>query len=219
MAEYVSTLQPHGALTQPPPAPYRFFRASDGKTRIDTGNISVIHDPGAAKTVVLDHAKQEAHITAVAPQPPAVPGMPQIPGMPSIPAAPQPPAVHVQDLGKSMMHGQQVEGKRYSIQPSPVAQLPQATAVSHAPGMPQMPQKAPLPPQPQAPTIAEVWSSPQLQLPMATRINGSFGQQTTMCQRALPGEPNPAVFQIPANYKQVLPAAPKAPALPKVPGI
>jgi hypothetical protein len=218
MAEYVSTLQPHGAPA-PPPAAYRFFRASDGKTRIDTGNMSVIHDPGSAKTIVLDHAKQEAHISAAAPHPPALPGMPQIPGMPSVPGAPQPPAVHVQDLGKSMMHGQQVEGKRYSIQPPAMPRLPQAPAAPRAPGMPQMPPKPQLPPQPQAPTMAEVWSSPQLQLPMATRINAGFGQQTTMCQRAVPGEPNPAVFQIPPNYKQVLPAASKAPRLPKVPGM
>lgn len=219
MAEYVSTLQPHGAPSQPPPTAYRLFRASDGKTRVDTGDMSVIHDPGAAKTIVLDHAKQEAHISAAAPGPPSLPGMPQLPGVPSLPGAPQAPAVHVQDLGKAMMQGQQVEGKRYSIQPPPMPQPPQMPAVPPVPGMPQMPPRPPLPPKPQAPTMAEVWSSPQLQLPMATRINGSFGQQTTMCQRALPGEPNPAVFQIPANYKQVLPAAPKAPALPKVPGI
>lgn len=205
MAEYVSTLQPQGVQAQPPPTAYRFFRAGDGKTRVDTANLSVIHDPGAAKTIVLDHARQEAHITAAPPQPPALPGMPQIPGMPSMPGAPQPPSVHVQDLGKTVMQGQQVEGKRYSVQPPAMPPVPQAPALPHMPGMPPIPSKPQLPPPPQAPTMAEVWSSPELQLPMATRINGTFGRQTTMCQKAVPGEPNPAIFQIPSNYKQVPP--------------
>lgn len=210
-AEYVSALQPPGGAGQPQSTAYRFFRASDGKTRIDTGGMSVIHDPGAARTITLDHAKKEAHIAAAAPQPPAMPGMPQMPGMPAVPGTPQSPAVQVQDLGKSVVQGQQVEGKRYTIQPPPTPQMPQAPGKPALPGMPQAPAKPQLPPKPQAPITADVWTSPQLQLPMASRANGSFGQQTTICQKAVPGEPNPAVFQIPQDYKQVLPAPPKPP--------
>jgi hypothetical protein len=216
MAEYVSTLQPNGAGPQPPPTAYRLFRASDGKTRVDTGNLSVIHDPGAAKTIVLDHARKEAHIAPAGPNAPALPGMPQVPGMPAMPGAPQPAAMHVQDLGMSAMHGEEVQGKRYFIQPPAPPQMPQPPAAPQTPGMPQKPKLPQLPPKPPTPVSAEVWTSPKLQLPMASRVNGSFGQQTTMCQKAVPGEPNPAVFQIPHDYKQVLPAPGKLPNRPAV---
>jgi integrin beta 8 len=156
--------------------------------------------------------------------------MPQMPGMPAAPGMPQPPQVHVQDLGKSFMQGQEVEGKRYTIQPPAMPQMPQMAKAQvpgpQMPGMPQMPQ-APgmpnppampqIPPKPQLPSTAEVWTSPKLQLPMASRINGSFGQQTAICQNAVPGEPNPAIFQAPPDYKQILPAPPKLPNMPKPP--
>jgi hypothetical protein len=198
MAEYVSTLQPAAAASgSPKQTAYRLFRSSDGKTRVDTGNTSVIHDPSAGKSIVLDHVKKEAQISAAPPpQVPGMPSMPQLPGMPSMPQAPQPPSVHVQDLGKSLMQGREVEGKRYTIQPPAIPQMPKM------PGMPKPPQ---MPQAPQPPTTAEVWTNPQLQLPMATRLNGPFGQQTSICQNAVPGEPHPAVFQIPQDYKQILP--------------
>jgi homeobox protein ESX1 len=142
--------------------------------------------------------------------------MPQIPGMPAMPAAPQMPTMHVEDLGKNMMQGHEVEGKRYTIQPPAMPQMPQAPQMPLKPGIPQPPQ---MPPKPQVPATAEVWTSPSLQLPMATRLNGSFGQQTTICRNAMPGEPNPAVFQIPHDYKQLLPPAPKPPATPQAPAL
>jgi hypothetical protein len=82
------------------------------------------------------------------------------------------------------------------------------------PGMPGPPQLASvpkIPPKPQMPATAEVWTSSKLQLPMATRINGSFGQQTAVCQKATAGEPHPSVFEIPSNYKQSFPVPPKPP--------
>ena len=78
-------------------------------------------------------------------------------------------------------------------------------------GMPQMPS------QPQMPNVAEVWTSGKLQIPMASKIHGGFGQQTAVCQKAVPGEPSPAVFQIPHDYKQILPTPPKLPGTPKLP--
>jgi hypothetical protein len=206
--------------------------------------MSMIHDPAAQKTILLDHVKREAKIMPAIPQAPQ-PGMPAIPGMPAMPAfpgAPQPPAVHVQDLGKSVLQGQPVDGKRYLVQPPPPPAMPQLPGMPKpphaagvpglpqipgmpkppaAPGMPPMPAAPGMPqaPKPPAPVIAEVWTSSHLQLPMATRINGSFGQQTTMCQRAIPGEPHPAVFAIPPDYKQVLPAPPKPPGIPKPPAL
>jgi len=192
-AEYMSTLQPSAAGT-PKQTAYRLFRSSDGKTRVDTGSVSVIHDPTVGRSILLDHVKKEARVSAPAPpQIPGMPAMPQMPGMPPMPAGPQVPPVHVQDLGKALLQGRQVEGKRYTIQPPAM------------PAMPQLPQLPKLPKIPQQPSTAEVWTDPHLQLPMATRLNGPFGQQTSICQNAVPGEPHPAIFQIPHDYKQVLP--------------
>jgi len=225
-AEYTTAFQPAGAASAPQQSAYRLFRASDGKTRVDTGNLSVIHDPTARKTIVLDHLKKQAQITPSVPQSPQVPGtpqMPQVPGMPAMPGGPQMPPVHVQDLGKTFMQGQQVEGKRYTLSPPAMPQtpgMPQAPGMPKAPGMQQMPgmPKLPqMPAKPAMPSTAEVWTSPQLQLPMAIKVNGSFGQQTAVCQKAIPGEPHPAVFQIPPDYKQVLPKPPKLPGMPQPP--
>jgi hypothetical protein len=228
-AEYVSTLERAGAPSVAGGAPqqtvYRLFRASDGKTRMDSGNMSVITDPTAQKTTVLDHLKKQAQIMPSAPQAPptALLQMPHVPAMPGIPGAPQPPAVHVQDLGKSFLQGQEVEGKRYTIQPTPAPPMPRIPGMPKSPqppGMPRAPQ-APgmpqMPPKPPMPVVAEVWTSSKLQLPMATKISGSFGQQTAICQKAIPGEPHPAVFEIPKDYKQLPSVPPKVPGLPKLP--
>lgn len=251
-AEYVSTVQGAAAASAPggtaQQSAYRLFRSSDGKTRVDSGNTSVITDPAAQKTILLDHVKKEAQIVPSVPQAPSMgmpqmPQMPKMPAMPGMPAAPPLPAVHVQDLGKSVIQGQEVEGKRYTIQPPQMPAMPQAPqmpgmpqapqvtgmpkapqvpGMPPAPGMPLMPQ-APgmpqMPPKPQVPTVTEVWTSSKLQLPMATRVNGSFGQMTSICQKATPGEPHPSVFQIPQDYKQLMPAPPKLPAMPKPPAV
>jgi len=79
-----------------------------------------------------------------------------------------------------------------------------------------MPAAPKLPPMP---TTAEVWTSPKLQLPMATKMTGSFGQTTQVCQRVIPGEPHPSAFQIPPGYKVIMPTPPKPPALPKAPAL
>ena len=60
--------------------------------------------------------------------------------------------------------------------------------------------------------VAETWVSTKLQMPVLSRITGSFGQQMCHCKNTVAGEPHPSTFQIPADYKQVgLPAAPKPP--------
>ena len=38
------------------------WRSSDGKTRIDTPQSSVISDPVSQQTIVLDHVKKEASV-------------------------------------------------------------------------------------------------------------------------------------------------------------
>jgi hypothetical protein len=194
-AEYATALQPAsgGAPVQ---SAFRFCRATGGQTRVDSGNTSVISDPAAGHTILLDHVKKTATISQAPPQVPKLPGMPPMPqfAAPGLPTAPQTPGVQVQDLGKSVIQGHEVEGKRFLIPPPPPP----------APGMPQPPK---------GPTVAEVWHSPSMGLPMLTNMSGGFGQLTQVCQRAVPGEPHPAAFQIPPGYKAIL-APPAKPPVP-----
>jgi len=176
---------------------FRFCRATGGQTRVDSGKTSVISDPAAGHTILLDHVKKTATISQAPPQVPKLPGMPPMPqfAAPGVPTAPQTPGVQVQDLGKSVIQGHAVEGKRFLIPPPPPP----------APGMPQSPK---------GPTIAEAWHSPSMGLPMLTKMSGGFGQLTQVCQRAVPGEPHPAAFQIPPGYKAILAPPPQPPAPP-----
>ncbi len=165
----------------------RLYRSVDGKMRFDSGNVSVITDPATQQTIMLDHLKKEFR---------AFPA-PQIsadqlgPGGLAAAALPSPPA-NVQDLGKSFIEGLEVEGKRYTFQPPDAPELP---GLPQAPGLPKLPQA------PQPPATSEVWTSTKLQLPVLTKITGSFGEQTCRCRYAQAGEPSPALFQIPPQYK------------------
>lgn len=168
---------------------YRFSRASDGKTRVDSGTTSVISNPAAGQTILLDHAKKTA---MVKPMPPPVPGMaapqtPQFspPGLPG--AAPQAPGIQVQNLGKNVLQGLEVEGRRYVIPQSPRPQMP---AMPRAPQMPGMPKAPSLPGMPKAPAMPGMPKAP-----------------------AMPGMPaTPQAAQMPGA-----PAPPKAPAAPQMP--
>jgi hypothetical protein len=184
-------------------------RSGDGKTRTDSGNTSVIADPKAQQVTVLDHLTKEAHIMPMQPAPPSPPQLPQKPGMPPTGAAPppfQPPAMHVQDLGKSVIDGHEVDGKRYIIQPPAPPPPPQAPQV---PGGP--PPAPPKPPAAQKPTTADLWTSTKLGLPVMSQVTGPFGKQTSYHKIAETMEPHPAMFQIPPGYKQVMPPAPPLP--------
>jgi hypothetical protein len=52
----------------------------------------------------------------VIPTPPAA-AAPASPGAPKMPGAPASPPLHVADLGKSMIEGHEVEGKRFTFTP------------------------------------------------------------------------------------------------------
>jgi hypothetical protein len=80
--------------------------------------------------------------------------------------------------------------------------MPQAPS---APQAPQMPQKPPMP------TVADVWTSTALGMPVLTKVSGPFGEQTTYCKAAPSAEPHPALFQIPPGYKPIVPPPPAPP--------
>jgi hypothetical protein len=170
--------------------------------RIDTPSSSIISSPEDQKTILLDHLKKEATILPM----PAASGAPA-PGGSKLPGgAPPPPAVQIQDLGKSMIEGHEVEGKRYVL---PAAQKPSAPPMPQMPGSPKspavlkspaLPKSPPLPKSPQ-PTVTEVWVSTQLKTPVLTKITSALGSQTTYCKPTSTQEPHPSMFEIPPGYK------------------
>jgi hypothetical protein len=153
------------------------------KNAIDSGSISVIADPKSQQTIVLDHIKQQAQILPAAPEPPQPPGI----GLAAAAIAPLPtPPVHMQDLGRALIDGHEVEGKRY------VVPMPALAAAPIPPGMPQSPQPT---------VVSEVWTSTKLKMPVLTKTTGSFGQQTCQCKCAPFQDPRSSFFQVPAGYE------------------
>ncbi|HEY3838765.1 MAG TPA: hypothetical protein VGL72_19445 [Bryobacteraceae bacterium] len=218
-ANYANTLQGAQAKAPPVQSAYKFFRASDGKTRVDSGNLSVISNPATAQSIVLDHVKKTATVQATPPPAPAVPGLPQMPpfAMPGMPASPQVPGVKVEDLGKTILQGHEVEGKRFVIPPAtmpqaPALQAPGAPKPPQMPGMPAMPgapQMPGMPAMPGAPAMPGMAGAPKLpQIPGMPAVPG---------MPAAPGIPGVAgAAQIPGV--PAVPGAPKMPAMPGVPG-
>lgn len=188
-AQCLNSFQAPGGSTPQAPSASAMTRSLDGKMRVNMGNISVITHPGAMKAIVLDHVKMVAHTLPI-PQGamPPVPGMPGM-AMPKSPA--QMPPMHVQELGTGFIQGIQAVGKRFTIQPP---STPKPPGMQGAPSMPGAPQ---------APIVAEVWTCAKTQLPVLTKVSGSFGTQTSVCKTAQTAEPHPSTFQIPPGYKQL----------------
>ena len=185
--------------------------------RIDYGTASsIITNPASAKMIILDHVKQEVRIIPI---PPSI-TPPQLtpPGIPGMPGAPVPPPTSmgaVKDLGIKVIQGVEARGTQVVMPALAAVKPPIPPAV---PGMPGAPAVPGMPAAPALPMIAESWVSTKLQMPVLTRITGSFGQSMCHCKNTVPGEPSPTAFQIPPNYKQVgLPPAPTAPAPPSMP--
>jgi hypothetical protein len=174
--------------------PSKLFRSADGRMRADYGDTSVLTKAGDPRTFILDHIKKEVRMI----QPPQLPQMPLPPVNPPQPPGFAPPAgpPHVEDLGKRLIDGIEAEGKRYMV---PLPNPPQA------PNAPQTPQP---------PMITEVWTAVKSKIPVLTKVTGPFGEQLCKCRIVEDLEPNPQLFDIPADYKQA-PEVPRAPAPPK----
>jgi hypothetical protein len=172
--------------------------------RLDTPTTSVISNPASQKTIFLDHIKKEALIIPMpqAGAAPTSPGASKTPG-----TSGTPPSLQVQDLGKSIIEGHEVEGQRFTLAP-PILQAqskPQTpqTTTPKIPGLPASaaPPKPPQPTKPPMPTVTEVWTSVKLKVPVLTKMSSSAGEQTTYCKPTSTEEPHPSVFEIPPGYK------------------
>jgi hypothetical protein len=200
--ECQTTIQPAQDGAPPQQFGWNMLRSADGKTRVDYPNMSVISDPAAGKATILDHVKKEVREVKLpdAPKPPDMPQMPQMPGVPGAP--PTPPNVSVQDLGKRLIDGHEVEGKQFTAPPD-LPKMPSIPKPPAPPAMPGMPQPPAMPAPPPMPTVTEVWTSTQTKVPVLTKVSGAFGRQISQCKPGIPGEPNPAAFQIPPEYKKI----------------
>jgi hypothetical protein len=195
------------------------WKSSDGKFRLDTPSASVISNPALQQAILLDHIKKEAIILPI---PPAMPGAPSMPGMGSAAAAGQPPAMQVQQLGKSMIEGHEVEGQRFTLAPPSAPALPPMPKIPRAPQAPAVsasgaPKPPAMPKLPSVPSVTEVWTSVKLKIPVLTKVTTGAGQQTTYCKPTSFAEPHPAVFQIPPGYTIKPPTPPTPPPIPKPP--
>ena len=199
----------------------KLFRASDGKIRVDYGEMSVITNPLAQQTITLDHLRKEARMFPMPQeaQPQSNPG-----GLPVTTLAADssnvPAPSNVEDLGMRIINGHAAEGKRFTF---PLPQLPKSPGLGQpkvpseeqlamVPDLPKL-QALPrpggdsphpgLPPPPKIPQTVEVWTSTNLHLPVLNKFTGSFGQLTGSCRNAATGEPPASLFQIPPHYKLV----------------
>lgn len=199
-SECASKTQPVGD-SPPTQSASRIWRSSDGKTRIDTPQTSVISDPIQKHTIVLDHAKKEARVIPMTP-----PGTaPAAPGTTAGAAPPvSAPPVHVEDLGKSMIEGHEVEGKRYTLPtiPAPATPTTAGSKIPVAPNAPTAPGAGTPPAAPKlAPNVTEMWTSVKLKTPVLTKVSTAAATQTTYCKPTETAEHPASVFQIPAGYK------------------
>jgi len=193
----------------------RMWRSSDGKFRLDTPSTSMITDPASQKAILLDHLKKEATIVPLA----AASGAASEASSQIHAAQGQASSVKVEDLGKSMIEGHEVEGKRFTLPPftpPPKPEIPQLKMPTPPrAGMPQVPKPPAAPAAPQAPklppvpSVTEVWTSTKLKAPVLTKITTTAGEQTTYCKPVSVDEPHPSVFQIPPGYKIKPPKPPK----------
>jgi hypothetical protein len=186
--------------------------------RVDTPQMSVISLPTNQQTILLDHLKKEAMVIPMGPGQ----GSPSSGGGGAQGVAPQVPPVKVEDLGKSMIEGHEVEGKRFTLPPLPAFQKPKMPEMPKLPNMPEAPKmpdaklpqakmsdaaklpqpsKPPEMPKPPQPTVTEVWTSTKLKTPVLTKITSSAGERTTYCKPTSAEEPPASVFQIPPGYK------------------
>jgi hypothetical protein len=179
------------------------WRSSNGNMRLDTLHTSLISMPAAQQAILLDHLKKEATIIPV----PPAPSDSSKAASPHVPASAAPlPHLQVQDLGKNLIEGHEVEGKRYRFTPPLLPQAPKPPQVPQAPGVPGAPPSAQAPKPPQVPklplpTVTEIWTSVKLKTPVLTKVTSPAGGQTIYCKPTSTEEPHPSLFQIPPGYK------------------
>lgn len=149
-ADFENVIQPATPGVPAQKTPWSLARASDGTTRTNQGNTSVISYPAHGQSLLLDHLKKEAMIIPAQPPAPPKPQLAQLGPNAQHLLAP-PPAPQIQDLGKRFMGTHEVEGKLFTFQrlvptphlpPTPTAPTPTAPKAPEVklPGAPKLPE-------------------------------------------------------------------------------
>jgi hypothetical protein len=162
----------------------RFFRDEQGRTRVEHGDIASIHDPVKGHSFVLNLPQK------IAMQAPAQPPIPALPSMPSMPARPdlptpqfKPPQMQeTADLGEKLINGIRAQGKQFTMPAMPAL-----------PGMPKPPK----------PPVTEIWTAPDLKLPIQSTVTNPATGTTcvTEMKNIQPAKLEPAMFQVPPDFR------------------
>jgi hypothetical protein len=189
----VRTLANGTHLTQPANIQPMMYRDSMGRTRTDPATmppqpgtnktprvtrLAEINDPVARYRYIIDDFHQIAHrIPTCKPSPPATRVLNQA-------VSPRPTGItnSTEDLGTQTMFGVTVTGQR--------------STTTFPPGTYQG-NDAPVT------TVNETWRSAQYRLDFLTKRSDPTGDTTWTMTNFIAGEPNPALFQIPAGYQIV----------------
>jgi hypothetical protein len=167
------------------------------------------HDPVKGESYVLKLSEKIAIPGTPKPEMPALPKPPAAPSiskpeMPKLgmPGAKPPELPEAADLGEKVIDGMTVKGKRFTMPHPP--QPPRPPGMPEAPAMPQ-------------PSTAEVWTSPELKLPIqSSMIDPKTGAKavTEMKNIKPGGKLDPSMFEVPKDFKIAPPVKP-----PKFPGM
>jgi len=166
----------------------KMFRDSEGRTRFETEILSAaateprhfvtIVDPVRQVSIVLDQQTRTATITDL-PAPPVTARTMRVEQQLNRVSAKALTITGSEDLGSSTIEGFSVTGSR-RVQPS------ESTANGEqSPG-----------------AVTESWFCPALKLELQARIAGPrLGETITKLQNIIAGEPDPMLFEVPADYK------------------
>ena len=195
----------------------KFFRDEDSRTRVEQGDTAVINDPIKGESYVLKMPEKIA--IPGKPAPPSMPAVPK-PELPKLelpkpevpkfemPQVKPPELPEAADLGEKVINGMKVQGKRFTMPKPP--ELPK-------------PPEAPKPPAiPSPPAVAEVWTSPELKLPIQSSMVDpkSGAKSVTEMKNIKPGvKLDPSLFEVPKDFKIAPPVKPPAIPPPKFPGV
>jgi hypothetical protein len=176
-----------------------FMRDEKGRTRVEQKEIASVSDPVEGKNFLLHPPKMIAIPQMPKAQMPKLPELPHKPSIavPKVPGAlpempQQPQFKEVADLGKKQIEGVTAHGKQYT---------------ATVPGKPQ-------------PMSMEVWTAPELKLPIHSTVHDPSSGTTVVTQMknmTHGAKLDPAHFQIPPHFKIVPPSLPKPPKPPSIP--
>lgn len=157
---------------------YTIYRDGEGRMRRENGDQAWISDPVAGATYIV-HLKEQTARKMPLTQTIAYKKMQQMRWKTDGPAVNEIPGPKTESLGKQEMEGVEVEGTRETMV------IPQGQIGNDRPIQ----------------TVHERWESPELQITiLAKHTDPMMGDSTERLTNVQRGEPDPALFQVPAGF-------------------